>query len=250
MLIEQELLNAAEICTDATTVRTNGKQTYIRNFSTERSVLYCSSDKKDLAALRALYILKEFSGILTHDHETALYRLGTGHGECNVHLERYLLKNTEKSGNAWSHDMRMFLKGLNRARSILKQKKGGCFTQEQLERFSARYDEITAQGRRENASTRGRIAKKEEKALLNRLEKYKENHLLFAYDFRIHYSNNISEKDLRICKNRQKMAGGFRTAAGREMYCWILSFIETVKRRKQNIYHSIMELMAGRPVLG
>ena len=57
--------------------------------------------------------------------------------------------------------------------------------------------------------TRGRLAKKEEKALLNRLVKYKANHLLFLYDFRVHYSNNMSEKDLRMCKNRDKMAGGF-----------------------------------------
>lgn len=30
----------------------------------------------------------------------------------------------------------------------------------------------------------------------------------------IPFSNTMSKKDLRICKNRQKMAGGFRTASG------------------------------------
>lgn len=100
-----------------------------------------------------------------------------------------------------------------------------------------------------NRATRGRLAKKEEKALLNRLVKYKGNHLLFLSDFRVHYSNNMSEKDLRICKNRDKMAGGFRNASGREMYCRIMSFIETVKRRGLNIYQSIMALMEGEPVI-
>ena len=61
--------------------------------------------------------------------------------------------------------------------------------------------------------------------------------------------NNISEKDLRLCKNRQKMAGGFRTASGREMYCKIMSFIETVKRRGLNIFQSIIALMNGTPVI-
>ena len=42
-------------------------------------------------------------------------------------------------------------------------------------------------------------SQKEEKALLNHLKKYKENHLLFLYDFQIHYNNNMSEKYLRIC---------------------------------------------------
>lgn len=248
-IIEQELLNSYEICTDATTVKTDGKQTYIRNFSTERNVLYCSSESKSLEALGDFKILKEFAGQLTHDHETALYHFGTGHGECNVHLGRYLLKNNEETGNVWSHNLGSFLDGMNHARNERQQKGYESFTPGQLERYSQRYDEIIARGLEQNKQTNGRIAKKEEKALLNRLKKYKENHLLFLYDFRIHFSNNMSEKDLRICKNRQKMAGGFRTAAGREMYCEIISCIETVKRRGLNIFQSIITLMNGTSVI-
>lgn len=248
-IIEEELLNAHEICTDATTVKTDGKQTYIRNFSTESCVLYSSSEKKDLETLKGFKILEEFTGTFTHDHETALYHFGTGHGECNVHLERYLLKNTEETGNQWSHDLIGYLEGMNHARQKRIQAGYSGFTQEELERYSDRYDEIIAIGVGENRITKGRVAKKEEKALLNRLKKYKENHLLFLYDFQIHYSNNRSEKDLRICKNRQKMAGGFRTVSGRQMYCEIMSFIETVKRRGLNIFQSIVGLMDGTPVI-
>jgi len=248
-IIEQELLNSYEICTDATTVKTDGKQTYIRNFSTERNVLYCSSESKSLKALDEFKVLKEFAGALNHDHETALYHFGTRHGECNVHLERYLLKNTEETGNIWSHNLGSFLNGMNHARNERKRNGYTSFTAEQLERYSQRYDELIATGLEENKQTKGRIAKKEEKTLLNRLKKYKENHLLFLYDFQIHFSNNMSEKDLRICKNRQKMAGGFRTASGREMYCEIMSVIETVKRRGLNIFQSIITLMEGKPVI-
>lgn len=248
-IIEDTLLNSPEVCTDATTVSTNGKQTYIRNFSTERCVLYCSGGKKDLETLAGFPVLSRYTGILTHDHETALYHFGTGHGECNVHLGRYLCKNTEETSNRWSHDMEMFLKGLDHARNELKRHGAASFHAQQLERFSLRYDELVAQGYEANRATRGRLAKKEEKALLNRLVKYKGNHLLFLSDFRVHYSNNMSEKDLRICKNRDKMAGGFRNASGREMYCRIMSFIETVKRRGLNIYQSIMALMEGEPVI-
>ena len=59
----------------------------------------------------------------------------------------------------------------------------------------------------------------------------------------------MSEKDLRICKNREKMAGGFRNEKGRQMYCDIISFIETVKRKKKNIFESIKALMNGTPVI-
>lgn len=247
--IEEKLINAHEICTDATPMKVNGKQTFIRNFSTEKEVLYLGCDKKDLSTLEQMRIYKEFTGIFTHDHETAIYHFGTGHGECNVHLERYLLKNTEETGNGWSRQMSGFLKGMNHARKVLKQSGTSSFAPEQLKRYSTRYDEIIAKGLEQNKHTKGRIAKKEEKTLLNRLKKYKANHLLFLYDFQVHYSNNISEKDLRICKNRQKMAGGFRTAEGRKMYCEIMSFIETIKRRGFNIFQSIIDLMNGTPVI-
>ena len=79
--IEESLLNAHEICTDATTVKTDGKQTYIRNFSTEKNVLYIGSEKKDLETLMGIRVLKQYAGVLTHDHETSLYHFGTGHSE-------------------------------------------------------------------------------------------------------------------------------------------------------------------------
>lgn len=249
MAIEEKLLNAHEICTDATPVKTNGEQTYIRNFSTGDYVLYSSCESKNLETLGKFRVLKDFTGVLTHDHETALYHFGTGHGECNVHLERYLRKNTEETGNVWSRHLGSFLNGMNHARKAAEKRGRTGFARERLEYYSQRYDEILSRGREENKHTKGRIAKKEEKALLRRLEKYKKNHLLFLYDFEVHYSNNISEKDLRICKNRQKMAGGFRSSAGREMYCKILSYIETVKRKGLNIFQSIISLMNGTPVI-
>lgn len=45
---------------------------------------------------------------------------------------------------------------------------------------------------------------KQEEALLNRLEKYRENYLLFIKRSKVPFDNNISERDLRKVKNRQK----------------------------------------------
>ena len=138
---------------------------------------------------------------------------------------------------------------MNRARKTAIQNGATAFSAEQLARYVQRYDAIVSLGRTQNKHTRGKFAKKEEKSLLNRLEAYKANHLLFLHQFQVPFGNNMSEKDLRICKNRQKMAGGFRTEEGRRMYCNIMSFIETVKRRGLNILHSISALMSGAPVL-
>ena len=77
----------------------------------------------------------------------------------------------------------------------------------------------------------------------------KRNHLLFLNDFGVPIDNNMSERDLRKAKNRQKMAGGFCKASGNEMYCSILSIIETLKRRELAILENIKCLFMGTPAI-
>ena len=74
---------------------------------------------KTIEALEKLQLLKKYAGILVHDHETALYHFGTYHAECNVHIIRYLRKNTEETGNKWSGEMSALLCEMNKARKEL-----------------------------------------------------------------------------------------------------------------------------------
>ena len=247
--IEDDLLNQDVLCTDATVITTDKKQSYIRNVSSDRSVVYYPADGKTIEEMKTMRVLSLFSGIMMHDHETALYHFGTGHAECNVHIGRYGVKNTQESMNSWSQNMNSFLQGMNHARKQMIAAGIDHFEEEALQRYEARYDAILENGYEQNKHTRGKLTRTEEKKLLNRLRKYKKNHLLFLHDFRVPYSNNMSERDLRKCKNREKMAGGFRKKEGREMFCKILSVIETLKRRKENIYASIVALFNSEPVI-
>ena len=81
------------------------------------------------------------------------------------------------------------------------------------------------------------------------MDKYSSNHLLFLHDFSIPFDDNISERDLRKAKNRQKMAGGFRKSSGHEMYCNIMSMIETLKKRKMGMIENIKKLFIGTPAI-
>lgn len=247
--IEEDILNQRVACTDATYMTVDGKRAYIRNISNEQAVAYYAMLKKNLEELKKIPLLEKFTGILEHDHETALYHFGTQHAECNVHLHRYLKKNTEETGNSWSHNLSCLLSGLNNARKELIKEGKTVFTEEQLARYTARYDELLEYGMSQNQKTKGKLARSEEKKLLKRLMKYKSNHLLFLFDFEVPYSDNMSERDLRKCKNRQKMAGGFRSMDGMAMYCRIMSVVETIKRRGKNVYGSIAALFNGKPVL-
>ncbi len=50
-------------------------------------------------------------------------------------------------------------------------------------------------------------------------------------------------------KNRQKMSGGFRKDSGHEMYCFILTIIETLKRRKMVMLENIRKIFMGSPAI-
>lgn len=247
--LEEELLIQNVVATDATTVTVNGKQNYIRNFSAGDTVVYHAMGGKSIESLKGLDFLERYAGILVHDHETALYHFGTDHAECNVHIIRYLRKNTEETGNGWSDEMISLLSGMNKQRKGLMEQGFAAMPVEKITDYEGNYFSTLEQGRRENKSTAHKYAKQEEAALLNRMEKYSHNHLLFLHDFSVPFDDNQSERDLRKVKNRQKMAGGFRKTSGHEMYCSIMTIIETLKKRNMGMIENIRKLFIGTPAI-
>ena len=247
--LERELLNRNVVATDATLVTVNGEQNYIRNFSDKDTVVYHAMKSKSIEALKELDFLRQYAGILLHDHETALYHFGTEHAECNVHILRYLRKNTEETGNVWSDEMATLLSEMNRSRKEWMAQGKTTLAAEMIADYEGRYFSLLKKGHEENRATAHRYAKREEKTLLNRMEKYSHNHLLFLHDFSVPFDDNISERDLRKAKNRQKMAGGFRKDSGHEMYCSIMTIIETLKKRKMGIIENVKKLFMGTPAI-
>lgn len=247
--LESGLLNQDIVSTDATTVSVNGTQCYIRNFSIKDRVIYQAMKSKTIEAMSQLNFLNRFTGTLMHDHETALYHFGTDHAECNVHIIRYLRKNTEDTNHTWSNQMIHLLCNANRTRKEMTAQDIQRFSAEEICIYEKKYKELIALGRKENLKTEHRYAKSDETTLLNRMEKYSHNHLLFLHDFAVPFDDNMSERDLRKAKNRQKMSGGFRKDSGHEMYCSILTIIETLKRRKMAILEHISRLFEGTPAI-
>lgn len=247
--LEEEMLNQKVVATDATTVTVNGKQNYIRNFSIKNSVVYHAMTGKSIEDLKELDFLKRYTGTLLHDHETALYHFGTGHAECNVHILRYLRKNTEETGNEWSDEMIALLCEMNRKQKELMKQGRESFSADMITGYEEKYSSLLEKGRNENKMTCHKYAKQNEKTLLNRMDKYSHNHLLFLHDLSVPFDDNISERDLRKVKNRQKMSGGFRKESGNGMYCSIMTIIETLKKRKMGIIENLRKLFMGTPAI-
>ncbi len=243
--IELELLKEHAVCTDATYTSMDGMRSCIRNFTSDHAVRFCPMDSKTIEAHERLGLLNLYGGVLMHDHETAIYHFGSVHAECNIHLLRYMRKNSEDTGDAWSTDIiRLLTDANNRRKELLQQQE--FFSAEEAARITGEFKDLLAKGYEQNQKTQHKYAASEELALLNRLTKYQDSHLLFLHDENVKFHNNDSERDLRKCKTHQKMSGGFKKESGSKLYCGIISIVETCKKKGMQVYENIGSIFAGK----
>ncbi len=241
--IANTVLNKEVVYTDATVVTVNGEQKHIRNQSIDDAVYYSYTGGKSIENIKGKSLLENYNGILIHDNETALYHFGTNHAECNAHILRYLRKVTEETKHTWSEELSKHLTELNnRKKQLISQEK--FFTSREQKKAEAKFDVILETGRKEYEKDKDNddILSSEELSLLNRLGKYKSNHLLFIREKCVDFTNNRSERDLRKFKNKQKMSGGFRTEKGCELFCDILTVIETLKCNNRKVLPALREI--------
>ena len=247
--IKEKILNSELVHTDATTDRVENKNTCVRTYSTNNETLLVGTYGKGKKYIEETNILNRYTGKLVHDHETVMYNYGSKHIECNVHVSRYLKGCYENTENKWAKDMRAFLCSLNEYRKKLKSEGISQLDKEQLERYTIRYDKILEEGYKENKKVKSKCLRQDEQRLLNRLKKYKENHLMFMYDFSVPFDNNLSERDLRHVKIKQKVSGHFNSTEGEKIYLNIKSIIGTLKKQKRDFYKEIFNIYQNNPVV-
>ena len=246
--IKNELLNSELIHTDGTTGRCENKNASVRTYSTDRVMLLVPTYGKGKKYIEETNILNRYTGKLVHDHETVMYNYGSKHIECNVHVSRYLKGCNENTKNKWALKMRSFLCQLNEYRKELKEKGINRLKEKQLKKYSQRYDEILKEGYEENKKIKSKYLRQDEQRLLNRLKKYKENHLMFLYDFSVPFDNNLAERDIRHFKIKQKISGHFNSMQGMNIYSNIKSIIGTLKKQGRNFYDEISNIYKNIPV--
>lgn len=237
-----DLMNSRVLYSDATYTKENGKETYVRNVSNRDTVIYSPQDDKTIGEIGRTPVLSDFFGILMTDHETAMKHFGTDNAECNQHTGRYCTKTAQETGHCWSDDFMNLLYEIKEEKEKLMEQDVAGFTDEKLSSYFERYDKILQKGWEENKNLCWESVASDERALLRRLEKFKEDHLRFATDFCVEFTNNISESDLRFIKNRTKLSGGFRQKSGRQMCCRLMSIIRTCKKREMNIIDALVKI--------
>jgi transposase len=84
--------------------------------------------------------------------------------------------------------------------------------------------------------------------LLNRFIKSKAEVLRFMTDFAVPFDNNGSERDLRMLKLQQKIAGCFRTTEGVITFCRVRSYLASARKQGKGLLTAIEHALKGKPI--
>ena len=246
--IKKELLNSLVLHVDETPIKINGEQYYIHNISNDKYTLQYVSKKRGEKAIKDFGLLKQFNGILVHDHFIMYYNYGSENAECNVHALRYLKGVTDFTEHKWAKKLSSLLIEMKNRKEELIASGIERISDTEYESFKNRYLEILKEGNLEyKKDLKTNSYKKDERRLLNRLEKYVDNHLLFLKKFYVPFSNNRAEADLRFAKIRQKI-GKFRSIEGANNFVVIRSFASTCSKNKKSLNSSLKEVFSNKTV--
>ena len=253
--IEDALEKAAVLHADETGLRAKGNLNWLHVLSNEYLTWYGVHAKRGYIALEHFDILPHFTNRLIHDCWSSYFQFNCSHGLCNAHILRELKFCREELKQKWAKRMECLLLDTHRLVEYEKQAGVSGLSPLRQKRIEREYNAILSQGYLEQPSSsfappkRGRRKKSKAENLLNRLDKYQDLVLAFSTDFRVPFTNNQAEQDVRMMKVQQKISGGFRTFEGAQGFALIRSYISTVRKNGVDILPAITDALCGRAFL-
>lgn len=251
----QDLLNGKVVHVDETPIKTSERpnsageletaekttfNAYIRTYSNETTTILTANPYKTKASVITDNILTRFHGIISQDHESKFYDFGDLHATCGTHLSRELKGLSELQMLSWAAKAREFFLEMNSYKNDdIHRNKDSCEPAKLCD-FENRYDELVQSGKcRLEAMPPKTFGYNELRRMVNRLEKHKDNYLLFIRNYDAPFTNNQAERDLRHCKTKQKVSGCFRSWQGVLDYCKIRSLLATAAKRGENLLDAL-----------
>jgi transposase len=238
-----ECVAAARVrCLDETGLRIGGQTRWLHTASTLTHTFYRAGEPRSA-------VPECNGGVVVHDHWRAYYGLqNVDHAFCNAHLLRELQAVCDFDREPWAAALRATLLDANEAVREAKARGASALAPEAVQAFEDRYWAAVREGL---ALHRGLPAfdpspnpkkrKKQRPAhnLLLRFKTFKKATLRFLTDFKVPFTNNLAEQDLRMMKVKTKISGGFRTEQGAVDFARLRSVISSARKQGFNILKAL-----------
>ena len=239
---------------DETGLRVGNKLKWLHSSSTKLLTYYSCQEKRGSVALDKIGILSEFPGVAIHDGWKPYLKYACKHGLCNAHHLRELKSIEEQPNQPWAKKMAEHLREIKQSVDEAKCLKHSCLTPEAIAPLLLRYQAILKEGYDLNpepkrTKKRGRPPQGKARNLILRLDRQSEAVLLFMYDFRVPFDNNLAERDVRMVKTKQKVSGCFRSDEGVEAFCTIRAYISTMRKQGFDILTALKSVFGPQPIM-
>lgn len=237
-----DLLVVPVLHTDNTNAKVDGKQKFVHVCTApDGRALFYFRDHKGHKGVKGT-LVEDYQGILVHDHDTTYYSYGSGHQECSAHILRYLKDSMDNETSlTWNKDMRSLVQEMIHYMNSIPE--SGLPDEVKVADFEKRYDEILATAKSEYEYEPPGRYYMDGYNLYRRMEKYRDNHLLFLHDIRVPATNNEAERLLRSYKRKQAQAVTFRCSESVDALCKGMSMLVLMRRKKNcNIFEEVADI--------
>lgn len=252
---KQLLIASPVIHNDETGVSVEGKPEWAHVTSTKEVTHYAIDPKRGKEAMDRIGILPHFQGNAVHDEYKSYFVYDQcRHSCCNAHHLRELLFFEEEEKAFWARPLADLLLSAKALVEKAKEEGRDHLDVVVLRDIDNRFCEILEEAQASQpppvrTGKRGKPKKTKQQNFIDRLRKHQEATLRFVHDFRIPFSNNQAERDLRMFKVKDKVSGTFRSFHGAECFARIRGYISTVRKNGQNVFDEVKNALLGQPFL-
>jgi len=247
----EQLLASPALHADETSLRVDRNNHWIHVYSAGDVTVKCLHPKRGNEAIEAIGIIPRYGGVVIHDCWASYLSYDQcGHGLCGSHLLRELTFIVDSNHYPWAAQMKALLKATCKTVSTRKRKR---LTRSEYRTLQRRYRRILTLGARQlppiparQNGQRGKVARSDAHNLWERLKRYEPAVLLFAKHAHVPFTNNRAERDLRMSKVKQKVAGCFRQERYAQAYCRISSYLQTMAYQGYNPLVAIQMALSGK----
>lgn len=168
-----------------------------------------------------------------------------------MHLLRELTYFGELSEatKAWAAPLKELFQEMKGAVEQVRAEGGKRLVEDDLRPLTESYERLVAGGQKAQPppGVPGQVMKQARNLLL-RLERRREEVLLFLMDFSVPFDNNQAERDLWMIKLQQKTSGCFRSEEGARRFCRIRSYVSTIRKQGKGVLLALVGACRGKPL--
>ena len=249
--VKLEAIRSHVLHWDDTVIFVNTKRACMRFYGNEHISLFKGHETKARTGIDEDGILPALGPdtVVVHDHVTMNYNddFFFDNAECVQHLSRELKGISDITHHTWSEELRNLISKYIHERNTLITSGAEGFPENKYINVIHEVEQILKKGWKEHKESKGHYYENDEKKLLKRLDKYKENYFKWIEDIEVPPTNNLAERGLRGQKTKLKISGQYLNIKSAEYFSDIRTYIETCSKNGIDIFTALSRLTSGNP---